>query len=331
MPAERDPVRGSPWRALSRAGGAGPAILTVFLLSACAGGGVSAVPPSSSSAFADTTVADHSVFWWPPSAPADRWYPVALLALPVKKLAVAESGQNRLFIIDRSGATQRLPAPDRRVVEWTALAPGPGLFFFALDGPGRAVHQYDFEGNYLGLAVDLERIAAQHGLGEVEPAGLAVDRSGLAVVTDRSGDRLLVFGPGWTFTGVWSQSGSEPGSWRRPAAVAVGSRPPFLVADEGNRRVVLVDRFGEVVGGRPVSDPPRGVAVLAEDRYAVSLRDRVEFLGPDLVTLRTAMLPRGEDGDGAPYATPALAGDGRSVFAGEGASGRVVELRPRRE
>jgi hypothetical protein len=318
----------SRWRGPSRVPGTVAAALAALVLSSCAG---NAQAPPDSSGVPLAPYSPAAATWWPPVPPPDRWYPVAAIVLPGGGVVVAESGQNRIFLLEADGRVERLPAPGRTVVEWTALAVGPGLFFYALDGPGLAVHQYDYEGNYVGLAVDLARTADQQGLGHVEPAGLAVDRSGQAVVTDRAGDRLLVFGPGWTYTGVWGQSGTEPGSWRGPERIAVGGRPPYLVADAGNRRLVLIDRFGDVLAWRALGDPPRGVAVPGADRYAVTLRDRVEILGRDLQLIRTYVLPRDEGCEGTPYATPALAGEGPALFVGEGCSGRVVELRPLRE
>ncbi len=266
--------------------------------------------------------------WWPAGPPADRWFPVAALLLPNGKLAVAETNQNRIFLLDGPDAVPfRLPAPGRSPLEWTALAPAPGLSFYALDGPGRLIQQYDLQGNYLGLALDLDAVVRDHDLGPVEPAGLAVDRTGHAVVTDRVGDRLLVFGPGWTFLGVWGQSGSEAGSWRRPGRVAVGDRPPFLVADEGNRRVVLLDGLGEALDVWESPDTPRGVAVLAPGRYAVSEGSRLHLLGRGLIADRTLELPVAEGCAGRGYVTTALTGDDENLFLGDGCSGRVAELR----
>jgi hypothetical protein len=243
-------------------------------------------------------------------------------------LVIAETAQNRLFLLaDRNAPPFRLPAPGRTVVEWTALAPAPGLAFYALDGPGRRIHQFDLQGNYIGVAIDLEALAQAEGLGPVEPGGLAVDAAGHGVVTDRLGDRLLVFGPGWSFLGVWGQSGSEPGSWRRPEAVAVGKQGPFLVADTGNRRVVLLDSLGDVLAVRGLEAPPRGVAIFAADRYAVSVEDRVEWMSAGLRFEEATVLPAGTCPGGS-YATRALTGNARSLFAGEGCSGRVLQLRP---
>jgi hypothetical protein len=251
-----------------------------------------------------------------------------VVRLPGNEVLIADRYQNRIFRLESPGKPPgRLPDPNPAAVEWTALSAAPGLSFFALDGPGRFVQQFDFRGNYLGTAVDLERVAADEGLGGIDPAGLAVDRSGRAVVTDRLGDRLLEFGPGWSFLGVWGQSGDELGSWLRPGAVAVGKRPPFLVADTGNRRVVLVDEFGEAMMMRRLPATPVAVAVLGESRYAVAFEDTVEILDGTLLPLERLALPRHDDCRDAPFATSALAGDATTLFVGDGCTGRVLELR----
>ncbi len=264
--------------------------------------------------------------WWPAAFPSDPWYPSAAAILPDGAVAVAETHQNRLYLLRGfEEPPERLASPDRRPTEWTALAVAPGLSFYALDGPGHRIQQYDLHGNYLGLALDLDRVAEAQNLGPVDPAGLAVDRAGQAVVTDRLGDRLLVFGPGWSYLGSWGQTGSEPGAWRRPGAVAVGDRPPFLVADEGNQRVVLVDGLGRATAAASLSEPPRGVAVAGDGAYLVSFADTVRAYGPGLAPGEDFLLPRGPGCDRRPFATTALAAHGRAVWAGDGCSGRLLE------
>ena len=281
---------------------------------------------SADSSSADSLVVAPARRWWPAVPPGDPWYPTAVLFLPGGQVVVADTDQNRLYLMDEQGRrTRRLPLPDRSPLEWTALAAAPGLSFYALDGPGAAVYQYDLQGNYLGLALDMRRVAEEEGLGDLDPAGLAVDATGRAVITDRLGDRLLVFGPGWTFLGVWGQTGREPGSWRRPGRVAAGPGSQFLVADEGNHRVVRVDAFGSVTGARVLEEAPRGVAVLHRG-YAVSTPRGIEILGPDLERVRTFGLPRARDCSRRPFATRALDASAAGILAGEGCSGRVVEI-----
>ena len=152
-----------------------------------------------------TSVADdvrlEAESWWPEAPPDDAWRPVAVLLLPTGGMIVADQAQGRLFQLGspRLGL-DRLPSPDPPVVEWTALAPAVGLSFFALDGPGRIVHQYDYSGNYLGVAANLDAIAHAEGLGPVDPAGIAVDRAGQILVSDRMSDRILVFDASWNLT-----------------------------------------------------------------------------------------------------------------------------------
>lgn len=250
-----------------------------------------------------------------------------MLRLATRDLIVADVNQNRLFRLrGPKDIPFRLPSPGTAPVEWTALAPAPGLSFYALDGPGRVIHQFDLSGNYVGVALDLDRLATEQELGTVDPGGLAVLRSGQAVVTDRFHDRLLAFGPGWVYQGEWGRTGAEPGAWRRPARVAAGDRAPFLVADEGNTRVVLVDDFGEVLMTRDLDNPPRGVAVVGVNRYAVSMEDAVEILDGNLDLVRRIPVPRGPGCTASPYVTNALDGEDGEVWVGEGCSGSVLQI-----
>jgi hypothetical protein len=259
----------------------------------------------------------------------DRWSPTAALRLPNGDLIVADRIETRLFRLVHADSTPvRLPSPGSKAVEWTALALAPGLSFYALDGPGRKIHQYDWRGNYLGEALDLARVGQDEELGPVEPAGLAVSRAGHALVSDRTGDRLLAFGPGWAFLGVWGQSGGEAGSWRRPGAMAAGETG-FVVADEGNRRAVALDDLGNVTALRDLDEAPRGVAALG-DGFAIAAGSRVEIVGPGLRVVQVLRLAPGPGCGGAPYVTPAVAGDRATVVVGEGCSGRLAAF-PRRE
>jgi len=292
----------------------------VWLLQAVLPAGAAPVPGSESYVAGD---------WWPSLPTADAWRPAAVLPLPGGGIVIADQMKPRLFLLSAADvAPVRLPLPGSTPIEWTALAPAPGLSFYALDGPGRRVHQYDLQGNYLGVALNLDDVSAVFDLGPVEAAGLAVDGAGKALVTDRLGDRVLVFGPGWNFLGTWGETGASPGAWRRPEAVAVGRQAPFLVADSGNRRVVLLDELGGVLRVRSFPESVTGVGVLGADRYAVSHGGMVDICGKDLATLSRVALQAGKGCDGVPYATAALAGSGTVIFAGEGCTGRVLTIRP---
>lgn len=277
-----------------------------------------------------TVPPDSTLLWWPVLAPTKTWAPVAALWLPTDEVLVADKQQNRLYLI-QGGATApiRLPEPSPPPVEWTALSSAPGLALYALDGPGGTVHQFDFKGNYLGVALKLEDVVLQNDLGRVDAYGLAVDRSGRAVITDRQNDRVLLFGPGWSFLGVLGESGSGVGAWRRPGAAAASDNGLFLIVDEGNRRVVLLDAIGSVKAVHATTDIPRGVTAIGGDRFAMTLDNRVDVLDAELNSRGTYAVPAGPRCGGASYATAAVSGKRDRILVGEGCSGRLLELRIR--
>lgn len=279
-------------------------------------------PPPQPPADAGATVAA----WWPLDPPEDHWRPAAFALLPTGDLIAADRHRNRLFHLAEGKIVLRLPAPGRAPLEWTALAAAPGMALLALDGPGEVIHRYDVRGNYVGVAVDLAEVAADAGLGPIDPAGLAVDGAGHALVTDRLGDRILVFAPGWTFAGVWGESGAAPGAWRRPESVAVGDRAPFLVADEGNRRIVLLNEVGAVVAMRALPDRVDALAAGEDGGFVAAVGDTILRLDPTLATIGAIALPAGPGCRGEAFAAGGLAAGAGVVYVGEGCSGRIAKL-----
>ena len=300
--------------------------LYLLLLIPCGTGPVGAEPPESLA----VAPPDTTLLWWPGGQLSNPWTPVAALLLPTEDLLVADKAQNRLYLLhDRGAAPTRLPEPSPGPVEWTALSGAPGLAIYALDGPGGKVHQFDFKGNYLGVAADFDAIAVANGLGRVDARGLAVDRSGRAVVTDRQNDRVLLFGPGWSFLGVLGETGSGLGAWRRPTAAAASPTGSFLVVDEGNRRVVLLDAVGSIKAARDTKEVPQGVSALGPEWFAIALDNRVDVVNGSLDLVASYPVPAGPRCRGASYATSAVTGSEDRIFVGEGCSGRLLELRIR--
>src|SRR5262245_29074491 len=260
---------------------------------------------------------DTTLLWWPGVALSNPWTPVAALLLPTQDLLVADKAQNRLYLLHgRDASPTRLPEPSPAPVEWTALSGAPGLALYALDGPGGKVHQFDFKGNYLGVAVDVDAMAVANELGRVDARGLAVDRSGRAVVTDRQNDRVLLFGPGWSFLGVLGETGSGLGAWRRPTAAAASEKGSFLVVDEGNRRVVLLDAVGSIKASRETKEVPQGVSALGPALFAIALDDRVDVVNAGLDLVASYPVPAGPRCRGASYATSALTGSEDRILVG---------------
>ena len=82
----------------------------------------------------------------------------------------------------------------------------------------------------------------------VEPSGIAVDAFGRIYVTDASQHCLVRFDARGASLGEAGALGSGPGDLRRPAAVTTVGSLGVAVLDRENRRVVLYDLFGRLVG-----------------------------------------------------------------------------------
>jgi len=82
----------------------------------------------------------------------------------------------------------------------------------------------------------------------VEPSGIAVDAFGGIYVTDASQHSLVRFDASGTSLGEAGALGSGPGDLRRPGDAAAMGSLGVAVLDRGNRRIVLHDLFGRLVG-----------------------------------------------------------------------------------
>jgi hypothetical protein len=140
---------------------------------------------------------------------------------------------------------------------------------------------------------------------------------------------VLLFGPGWSFLGVLGETGSGLGAWRRPTAAAASENGAFLVIDEGNRRVVLLDAVGSTKAARETKEVPQGVSALGSELFAIALDDRVDVVNGALDLVASYPVPAGPRCKGASYATPAVTGSKDRILIGEGCSGRLLELRIR--
>lgn len=262
---------------------------------------------------------------WPAEQPTNAWQPTAILGLPTGALVVSDRAQTRLYFLeDPSKKPERLQNPSPSAVEWTALAGTPGLSFYALDGPGQKVHQYDLKGNYQGLAADLRDIAEEEALGRVEPYGLAVDGTGQILVSDGLGDRILVFDPSWDLVGLWGETGAELGAWRRPGRM-VSYQTSTYVHDEGNNRVVCLGSLGEVLGSAEVHGALTALAAGAHGVFVATEGLRVTRLPIGRQKAKALRLPALGECDGENYVS-ALAVRGSSLFLSDGCHGRVIQL-----
>jgi len=87
------------------------------------------------------------------------------------------------------------------------------------------------------------------------PVGLAERADGSIVVTDYTGDRLLVLSDGGELLATWGEPGTGPGQFRAPSGVAVTPGGNLIVVEFMGQRVQELDADGNFVrfidgGGR---------------------------------------------------------------------------------
>jgi streptogramin lyase len=103
----------------------------------------------------------------------------------------------------------------------------------------------------LPLRLAVVQVVGRAGEGRaslVEPSGVATDAFGRVYVTDASQHRLVRFDAGGAWLGEAGALGSDLGDLRHPAGVAAVGALGIAVLDRENRRVVLYDLFGRLVG-----------------------------------------------------------------------------------
>ena len=81
-----------------------------------------------------------------------------------------------------------------------------------------------------------------------EPSSVTTDAFGRIYVTDAAQHRLVRYDPQGKWLGEAGTLGSGPGELRRPVGVTSVGSSGIAVLDRENRRIVLYDLFGRLVG-----------------------------------------------------------------------------------
>jgi DNA-binding beta-propeller fold protein YncE len=116
-------------------------------------------------------------------------------------------------------------------------------------------------------------------LGEVDPRGIALDRSGNLLVTDREGDRLLVFAANRDL--LYEAGGFGDGAQQLEDPEGVVTSPTrIFVADSGNGRVQVLNPQGRFQESWPLpgGGRPAGLAADGEGRLYVTDVERGRIL-----------------------------------------------------
>jgi DNA-binding beta-propeller fold protein YncE len=106
------------------------------------------------------------------------------------------------------------------------------------------------------------------------PTHVAVAANGDIFVADghevESNNRIVKFAPDGRFLGTWGRSGSRPGEFLVPHALAFDSRGRLFVADRNNNRIQIFDQEGVFLEEWAQFGRPSGIFIAADDTLYVS-------------------------------------------------------------
>ncbi len=135
---------------------------------------------------------------------------------------------------------------------------------------------------YSADGVTLEQWPLPHG---TRPVGLVERSDGSIVVTDYTGDRLLVLSSSGELLATWGEAGTGPGQFLAPSGVAVTSGGNLIVVEFMGQRVQELDARGDFVRFIDGGDRAR---LFAEGRAPMS-----EMEGMDMPMATTPGDPHG--------------------------------------
>jgi DNA-binding beta-propeller fold protein YncE len=113
------------------------------------------------------------------------------------------------------------------------------------------------------------------GPGQLDsPTAVVVAPDGAIFVTDghepESNNRVLKFSPQGQFLTSWGGTGTGPGQFRVPHAIAIDSQGRVIVADRDNARLQVFDQEGEFLAEWPQFGRATGLYIAADDAMVVS-------------------------------------------------------------
>lgn len=249
--------------------------------------------------------------------------PAGVVALPGGRVAIADTGNARLVVLDAQGhllhaaskSDASLQQPDAVVVTAGGLA--------VLDAQSDAILRFDDGGHYLGQLA--------HGSAFHDARGLAVGPDGRLYVANPLSNSIVVVSPDGTIERqIHSALGAAPGQFNQVSDVAVGANGTLYVLDNQNNRIEALTNAGAFLAQWPAPAsstidsvhllPLSKGRLLASDPGSGSLL--VYSPGGGAPT-RSALLERGQQLSDAQPLGLARAAQGR-VLVADGHGNRVL-------
>jgi len=179
----------------------------------------------------------------------NRGFPTGMGAAPGGRIAVADTHNYRVLILDRRGKVIR---------KIGRQGGGPGEFTYVTDvefdrdgfmyvsehGRNDRVQKFDPEGRYV---TEWGRTGDDPGEFR-RPQALAVDGKGFIYVADCANHRVQKFTRDGEFVSAFGGFGSGPGRFRYPYDLAVGPDDMLFVCEYGGNRVQCFDEDGRWLG-----------------------------------------------------------------------------------
>ncbi len=205
----------------------------------------------------------------PSNADGNLSTPMALAVSPTGDVYVADTFNQRVQQFTAAGAfIRKWPMQPGPTPFPFGIAVGPNGDVYVVDPSSNRVQQFDAEGDFI------RHITGPGGSPLTLPRGVAVDPvSGDVYVADWFNNRIQRFSSAGVHEAVFGTSGSDPGKFNRPGALAVAANGNLYVADTLNNRIQEVQSDGTPVAqwgslgsapgqfANPAPNAPMGVAV----------------------------------------------------------------------
>lgn len=215
--------------------------------------------------------------------------------------------------------------------------PSPGL--------GHVIYKFSPQGRLL-MTLGRKGEAGQGPALFTKPSAVVVAPGGDIFIADghdaTGNNRIVKLAADGRFLLEWGTTGSEPGQFRDPHALAMDSQGRLFVADRGNSRIQIFDQEGRHLSTWTQFGRPSGLYIDADDvLYAADSESNTRrnpgwrrgmYIGSARTGWVTAFIPDTEtnpDGSGTSFAE-GVAVDANGTVYGAEVGGRAVRRFPRR-